>query len=282
MHEIINGIEVVYILDVNTGWIEGMNENGRGIVNSTLSKSEEREVIIKNKNNYILTALTCKNKQTLLDTLQKVEGNTILTENDNVYHIENNPKINKDNKYNIVDKIKSDTVYSNHSTNVKDVGYTSGRKGVSSFLRRKIIENELRKKKKINFDCKDKLYEEVSNILNRNYVNIDPRFHPYRDKNITVKLKKIPKNKRFVSTTGQIILNTTDKVFMYRKDFNNSEKLEYINNLPSNYKPKITVLLKETEKHKTPHKMFTKKFLQSTYKHFKFTNKNNKTKKVHK
>jgi len=32
IHEIIDGIEVIYLMDKKTGWIEGMNENGFGTI----------------------------------------------------------------------------------------------------------------------------------------------------------------------------------------------------------------------------------------------------------
>ena len=44
--EIVNGIEVAYIKDKNSGWIEGINENKFGLVNSTLSRMDGK---IKNK-----------------------------------------------------------------------------------------------------------------------------------------------------------------------------------------------------------------------------------------
>ena len=37
IHEIVNGIEIIYIHDRTNLWIEGMNEYGVGIINSTLS-----------------------------------------------------------------------------------------------------------------------------------------------------------------------------------------------------------------------------------------------------
>ena len=46
IHEIVNGIEVAYIKDKNSGWIEGINENKFGLVNSTLSRMDGK---IKNK-----------------------------------------------------------------------------------------------------------------------------------------------------------------------------------------------------------------------------------------
>jgi len=48
IHEIVNGIEVAYIKDKISGWIEGMNENGFALVNSTLSRTDGK--INKKKN----------------------------------------------------------------------------------------------------------------------------------------------------------------------------------------------------------------------------------------
>ena len=36
VHELINGVEVVYLHDVITDWSEGMNEFGIGVVNTAL------------------------------------------------------------------------------------------------------------------------------------------------------------------------------------------------------------------------------------------------------
>jgi hypothetical protein len=47
VHEIVNGIEVAYIRDRFTGWIEGMNEHGVGLVNSTLSFTDGK-MLLKN------------------------------------------------------------------------------------------------------------------------------------------------------------------------------------------------------------------------------------------
>lgn len=53
IHEIVNGIEVAYLKDENSGWIEGMNADGVGIVNSTLnsadSKHNSKKKILKKK-----------------------------------------------------------------------------------------------------------------------------------------------------------------------------------------------------------------------------------------
>jgi hypothetical protein len=116
--------------------------------------------------------------------------------------------------------------------------------------------------------------------MNVNYTNVDPRFHSYRDKNLSLKKNNIDKKQRFISTTGQLILNMTDKEFVYYTDVNNSETIEYINKLPNNYVPKIRVIIKETEKHlKTKKKVFTKKYLKKLYKKFNYDYNTSKTRK---
>lgn len=43
IHELINGVEVVYWRDVDTDWSEGMNEYGIGIVNSSLLVAQDEK-----------------------------------------------------------------------------------------------------------------------------------------------------------------------------------------------------------------------------------------------
>jgi len=285
VHEIVNGIEMAYIRDKKTGWIEGLNENGCGIVNSTLNMNESknpqrRSFKSAQKKNKIYNSLKHKDKKSFLGTLLEkgntnylLEGNTLFVFDDSVFHIENNLQNNF-----VIKKIINNSVYSNHGINLPNEGFTKGKKGLSSFLRKRIVEEELEKIKDIK-KCDIELYDEISNVLNKNYSNIDPRFHPYRDKKNTLKrLKGIDKNQIFIITTGQLFLNITNKELVYYKDTNNSEKVKYINKLPTNYVPKIRIIIKETEKSKTPHKIFTQKYIKNVYKKFGYDeNKNRKT-----
>jgi len=67
INEIVNGIEVAYIRDKITGWIEGMNENGLGVINSTLSASDSKNhkkiktKALKRKKNVIYKLITDNN-----------------------------------------------------------------------------------------------------------------------------------------------------------------------------------------------------------------------------
>jgi hypothetical protein len=286
IHEIINGIELAYIRDIKTGWVEGMNEHGTGIVNATLNMKDSKDIKTKRKyandlkKSNIYNALCEKNKNQFFTKLMEnntnnlLEGNSLLTFDDNVYHTENNLY----NKF-YIKNIKDNEVYSNHGIILKNEGYKKGKKGLSSFLRKKVVENELSKlNENDKHICKDTdIYDKISNILNKNYINIDPRFHPYRDKNVTLsRVTNISKNSKIISTTGQLILNVTNKELVYLTDVHNSKNVEYVNKLPKDYIPKIRIIIKETEKNTKPTKMFTQKYLKSVYNKFSFneTNKN--------
>lgn len=281
VHEIVNDIELAYIRDKKTGWVEGMNENGCGLVNSTLNMNESKHVkkmkksVLKTKKNKIFNALCQqKNNKIFYDLIKQtninndvLEGHTLVTINNGIFHIENNI-------YNdfIIKKVDKPVVYTNHGINLKDEGFTEGKKGLSSFLRKKMVETELKCNKDVD------LYDDfVKNVMNVNYTNIDPRFHSYRDKSLTLRKKNIDKNQVFINTTGQLILNITDKEFVYYTDVNNSETIKYVNKLPNNYVPKIRIIIKETEKHiKTKKKIFTRKYLKNLYKKFNYTSSQTK------
>ena len=278
IHEIVNGIEIAYIRDLKTGWIEGMNEIGCGLINSTLNMNESKhvkkmkKVVLKTKKNKIYNAL-CERKKSKVfydlikhsnnkETNNVLEGHTLMMFNNQVFHVENNVFNNF-----IIKKVNKPVVFTNHGINLKEEGFTEGKKGFSSFMRQKMVETELKNNTDVD------LYDDfVSNVMNVNYTNIDPRFHSYRDKKLSLKRNKHLNNEQnFISTTGQLILNITDKEFVYYTDTNNSETVKYINKLPSDYVPKIRVIIKETEKSiKKRKKAFTQKYLKKLYKKFNY------------
>lgn len=266
IHEIINGIEVAYIKDKKSGWIEGMNENGFGLVNSTLSihdgKINRRR--LSKKNNLIFKALTEKHiGENFYDIINNtknnytLEGHTILFYDDQLIHFENNKK----NEF-VAEKIKNNNVYSNYGVNLKKEGFTKCNKGMSAFLRANIVKEELK-------HHKIKTIDDLAHIMNTNYKNINPRFHPYRSKQYSRKKNRGSPSNFNVSTTGQIVFNMTDLILTYYTDVNNSKMVKYINRLPSDYTPKIRIIIKETEKRiKNPKKIFTKKYLNDVEERF--------------
>ncbi len=275
IHELVDGVELAYIKDLKTGWIEGLNGNGIGIVNSTLNRNDGKHKVdksyLKMKKNRILDALhetdSKKIVNEIIEDKKKVpflEGHSLIVCDDKCLHIENNV----DNKF-VITKINDTSVFTNSGKSFDDAGFVKGKKGLSSFLRRKNIEMEL-KNTKINS------YDELIDIMNKNYIGIDPRFHSYRDEKMTKKYlrnnsEKHDKNMKIVMTTGQILLNLTDKELVYFEDINNSKSVKYINKLPKNYNPTIRVIINKTEKNKEPKKTkLSQKYLKKIYKKFNF------------
>ena len=62
IHELVDGVELAYIKDLKTGWIEGLNGNGIGIINSTLNRNDGKYKVdksyLKMKQNRILDVST--------------------------------------------------------------------------------------------------------------------------------------------------------------------------------------------------------------------------------
>ena len=310
VHEIINGIEIVYIYDLITGWREGMNELGVGLVNSSLSRSDDINMSIfervKKNPNYLKTREGKRkikgesNYDILIDHNFKYKisncikddicngissGHTLLLLESDVYHIEkyNN---SKEREFFLI-KLNNDKniVITNHG--IHGNGDIKGHSAISSFLRKDIVEYGIKHNKIHNIN-------ELLNIINTNYTNIDARFHPYRDGSVSKKYvnSKNLKKSKYVSTTGQLVMNMTDKIFDYYSDTHHSISVKYVNKLPKNYIPKIQVNIHSSEKNMNRKKrIFSSSYLKKIYKRFKqkktinnktINNKtinNNKTKK---
>ena len=296
IHEIINGMEVVYINDLVTGWREGMNELGFGLVNSSLVTSHDdnkslQSQINKNpkllhhyrtriKGNTIFNILTDREfEKKIYDCLKHdncsniAEGHNLIVTKHDVFHVEKFK--DKDVNDFFINKLNDNAsiVFTNHSIHGSG-GYREGNPGLSSFLRREIVESELKHKKIHSID-------DLMDILNTNYVNIDPRFHPYRDGNISKAFSKY-KNAKYVSTNAQLIFNMTDKIFSYFPDTHHDKYVKYINKLPNNYTPKIQVHIHNTQKNMMRKKrIFTQSYLNKIYKRFHYkTSKTKKNKKI--
>jgi len=211
------------------------------------------------------------------DTNSVLEGNTLVHCNNDIYHIENNI----DNQFNIRN-IKKSLVLTNHSNYLPNLGYTKGKKGLSSYLRQKLVEMKL-KKKHSQANNNNEIYDYlINNVLNIYSPNIDPRLQPYRDEKLVKNsFPNLEKDAVIIYTTGQILCNVTDKEFVYYYDKNNSAKVKYINKLPTSYVPKIRVIIKETEKNMEPQHIIPERKLKQIYDKFNFKS-NFKTHKKYK
>lgn len=254
VHEIINGVEVAYIRDHLTEWVEGINENGYCILNTALAIDYDENAVVNHKSKKLyLNALTSKSYDKFLDNIFhkkyysniSLQGHTIVGNTKLCIHVESF----KENKP-VVSIIKDNNfVCTNHVINLPDGGYLSGLPLASSIIRKKIIESELQNTKITN-------YQDIFSLLNKNYKEIDMAIHPYKD----IKDKSKFTNRDTFFTTGQLLLDLTNKKLMYNYDIENSEFAGIINNLPKDYKPKIDIIVNLTLKSKIYNKLpFDKK-----------------------
>jgi hypothetical protein len=258
IHEIINGIEIAYIKDLNTEWCEGLNEYGFGIVNTALEVDNDEnpfnisnDIHIKSKKIY-LNALSQLDPITSIDIIFNKDFYSDIGLQGHNFIASSKPNFClrlesfKDNKP-FAEIIRSNSyVCTNHGINLKVAGYLDGDRFIGSILRKKIIETELKDIDSIN-------YEDIFLLLNKNYNDIDIKYHPFRR-----------------ITTGQLLLDLTDKILMYKYNTDNSEFDGIINNLPERYKPKINIYTSPIKKNITNYQLpFDKNIVNDIFKKYK-------------
>jgi hypothetical protein len=243
VHEIRNGVEIAYMRDMNTEWCEGLNQFGVGIINAALEVEYDENPFAQNGNFHeiskqrYLNALASIPEQLIDKTFDHhfytditLQGHNLIGGTNFGIHLESNAyvlpsaKILNENQY----------VYTNHGINLKNSGYLDGISLSSSVLRQQFIIRELN-----NAVLREPT--DIFNVMNKNYGNLHHFLHPYKnyiDPNAT----------RNLMTTGQILLNLTDKIFTYAYDLKHSDFYGIVNNLPPNYVPVIKINTIETTK----------------------------------
>jgi hypothetical protein len=239
VHELIDGVEVVYLHDKVTDWSEGMNEYGIGIVNSALQvKEDEKEGVKKKKKTgprpsrdglKIRTALSKKTLKLALDSVKTfvgkdpnkvgVTGETIISDKSSSYLIEMTSNVEP-----IITKLseKELVVRTNHGIDNPELGYTKGRKKESSHSRMDLAHKAL---------CKAKSMESALDELAARHAK-DNFMNPYRDD---------PRAK--MHTTAQIGYDLANRIFYVRYDekFGKFEGIK--RNLPKGYVAKIQLVV---------------------------------------
>jgi ribosomal protein S25 len=259
VHEIVDGVEMVYWRDIDTDWSEGMNEHGFGIVNSSLLvRQDEKEGDKVNKKQSkgdekisndatekkvnasdgakLRKALTYTKMRDIIKSIISydagdkkkvgVKGETFVASPRNIFVIEmtskDSPIIHKFDKNEKVD------VRTNHGISHEQAGYTHGIKKKSSHMRMKYAKEHL---KDVTTD------QEVIDRMKEQY-DKNKFFNPYR-----------MKNQYNMSTVGQIMMNLEKKEVTVRMD-NEMGKFEGIDNrLPKNYTPKIKIKIENERTH---------------------------------
>jgi len=244
VRELIGDIELVYILDDDTDWSEGMNSAGIGIVNSALmvNADEKEKKIIKHKGKVsedglkIRKALSyptiAKSVQSIIKFFGEdkldigVKGHTFIADRKHSVSVEmtskHSPVINKMDR-------GLNHVRTNHGYEYKDSGYTSGVNKKSSESRWNIAHAVLTKAKT------------PSDILDglSGYYPVNMRDNPYRDKD---KVQNATA-KDVLSTSSQILLNLTDLEMTVRMDEEKSDYLGIIDRTPDWYEPKVKIMV---------------------------------------
>ncbi len=243
VRELLGDVELVYILDKDTDWSEGMNNFGIGIVNSALmvNADEKEKKIAKKKGKpsedglKIRKALSYKSPAAAMESIVNytgedkidvgVKGHTFIATPKASFAIEltseHQPILKKLNR-------KFNHARTNHGYAYKDSGYTSGPSKSSSEIRWAIAQKVLNKAKKPN-DILDGLsgYWPVDNMRNNPFRNAD--------------MVKNPNKTDILSTTGQIMMNLNDLEFIIRMDQDKSEFFGIDDRTPDHYKPQIKI-----------------------------------------
>jgi hypothetical protein len=145
VHEVREGVEVAYLEDISTGWREGLNEYGIGVVNTALMvRDDEKEkqriargTIVKTKDGLkILAALSEKTVKAACDSIvnNRVHGHTFVGSPDEMWSIEGTSR----HPYQAtkVDISNGVEVRTNHGLDFEDAGYRDGEDRYSSMIRK--------------------------------------------------------------------------------------------------------------------------------------------------
>lgn len=152
VHEVREGVEVAYLRDEFTGWVEGMNEHGVGIVNAALmvsrDESERDEVERTGKKlkdgERILKALTQKTVEAAAKSIRTyrggLPGHTIISDGKTTLYVEM-----PDGNEIEYDEVPPDDLFvrTNHGIEFPDGGYVAGGQEKSSKARMREAEEVL-------------------------------------------------------------------------------------------------------------------------------------------
>ena len=246
IHELRDGVEVLYIHDTGTDWSEGLNEYGIGITNATLMvNQDEREgVVVKKRANAvshdgakIRKALSIKNIDDTLKYLMDYKNKNLLDNGLKGITIIANPitkyvleGTTKHNPLAVEVKKEQPIIRTNHGIYYPGAGYNSGIKKQSSFSRLEIAERKLMKVNKIN---------EVLDTLSAQYVE-DNFLNPYRRP-----------SEYQIFTTGQTLINLSTLTLQYNSDPIFCEFIGYKRLLPEGYDSKLKFELTYVQENST-------------------------------
>ena len=145
-----NGVEMALMYDKRTKYVEGMNEYGIGVINSTLLNTEDSTIGHSYNNrqgNVIHRALCCKSLKDAMNIIVThkggSEGHTIVGDMSRVYHIEKSYHLGT--KVTQLDPSSGFDVRTNHGVHFPKAGFvpSDGSNYLGSHIRKALAEIEL-------------------------------------------------------------------------------------------------------------------------------------------
>lgn len=224
-----SGLEIVYFHDIDTGYTEGMNSAGIGIVNAALLVGDDEKAVkgkVKSRDGDIMKkALECDNLQECIKILisynDGIKGHTIVGNGKVMYTIEmtskHNPVIKK-----IKDLEKKTTIRTNHGIDHEGAGYTPNRKPddyISSKIRQATAEVQM---------AGAENFEEIAPSLSAHLFDPDSNYNTSRRTD----------NMR---TRSQCAMNLNQKHFHFYYFPDECEYLGYNDETPRDHKNRILI-----------------------------------------
>lgn len=231
-----NDLELVYVKDEETGWMEGMNSVGIGIINTALLVEHDEKELEKVKKTRkklkdgkkIRRALTFDKIENAIDSLinyrNGIKGHTIISDNEKMFILE----ISSDHGITIKERnVDKPLIRANHGFFQPSAGYTDGKDYLSSVLRRSQIMDNLEE-----LDDKDGNVDMFEIMSTSKYGKSNPN--------------NIVRDTKTMNTTSQYYMDLGKLSFNF-KPING--KIEFLGveeiNLPDDYEPRISINIVE-------------------------------------
>jgi hypothetical protein len=233
VHEMRGGVEVLYLHDVTTGWAEGLNEYGIGVVNSALQvgRDEAEKKVVKTKGKKskdgprILNILRCTSLEQAIEEAKTykggIKGHTVIADPERTYSLEMTSRHEARLR-----KLPEGKVFvrTNHGLYYDDSGYTEGPDYESSVVRRDRTKRTLR-----GLPHPDDL---APTMMSK---RMKDRSHP----------NNMVRDTDNMFTTTQMMVNLTDRALTLYLIPDKVEFIGYTNRLPKSREPMLDLRVYE-------------------------------------
>ena len=236
VHETRNGVEMVYMTDVVTGWCEGLNEHGIGLVNTALlvdrdeaegANSKKKNPVKRRDGLRMLKALEQVDVNAAIESIKNhdggLPGHTMVSDGKRTYNVE----ITSNDSHDPVTTFLNTSerhVRTNHGIAIPNAGYQRGPDYDSSIVRYENTVNLLE-----DVDSPDGIAPSLVSM------RMTDRRHP----------NNMVRDTENMRTTSQAVLNLDKKELVLYLIPGKVKFLGVENKLPDGYRPKLTVRVLE-------------------------------------